>query len=120
VFTPPLSLAFLALTAAFIGFAVGALTGLSAFPLLKLKIQFRNAIVDGILGSHAEEGKSDDLYVFQEGVFLSAVRLSDQRFVTLTEDGYTIKDSFASLNKWYVRTLRAEYGDRYGLPPMVS
>jgi hypothetical protein len=51
VFTPPLSLAFLALTAAFIGFAVGALTGLSASLLLKLKIQFRNAIVAGILGS---------------------------------------------------------------------
>jgi hypothetical protein len=30
---------------------VGALTGLSASLLLKLKIQFRNAIVAGILGS---------------------------------------------------------------------
>ena len=68
----------------------------------------------------AEEGKSGDLYVFQQGAFLSAVRLSDQRFVTLTEDGYAIKDSFDSLDEWYVRTLRAEYGERYGLPPMVA
>ena len=67
--------------------------------------------------THAEEGKSGDLYVFQQGVFLSAVRLSDQRFVTLTEDAYVVKDSFGSLDEWYVRTLRAEYGDRYGLPP---
>jgi hypothetical protein len=52
VFTPPsLSLAFLALTAAFIGFAVGALSGISASLLLKLKIRFQNAVVDGILGS---------------------------------------------------------------------
>jgi hypothetical protein len=54
--------------------------------------------------------------VFHRGLFPSAVRLSDQRFVTLTEDGYTVKDSFASLDEWYVRTLRAEYGERYGLP----
>jgi hypothetical protein len=57
---------------------------------------------------------------FQQGAFLSAVRLSDQRFVTLTEGGYTIKDSFDSLDEWYVRTLRAEYGERYSLPPMVA
>jgi hypothetical protein len=68
----------------------------------------------------AEEGKSGDLYVFQQGAFLSAVRLSDQRFVSLTEGGYTIKDSFDSLDEWYVRTLRAEYGERYGLPPMFA
>ena len=58
--------------------------------------------------------------MFQQGAFLSAVRLSDQRFVSLTEGGYTIKDSFDSLDEWYVRTLRAEYGERYGLPPMVA
>jgi hypothetical protein len=52
VFTPlSLSLAFLAFTAAFIGFSVGALTGLSASLLLKLKVRFQNAVVDGILGS---------------------------------------------------------------------
>jgi hypothetical protein len=52
VFTPPsLSLAFLALTAAIIGFAVGAVMGLLASSLLKLKVRFINVVADGILGS---------------------------------------------------------------------
>jgi hypothetical protein len=72
--------------------------------------------IEGINAAYAEEGKSGDLYVFHRGLIPSAVRLSDQRFVTLTEGGYTVKDSFASFDEWYVRTLRAEYGERYGLP----
>ena len=74
--------------------------------------------IEGINAAYAAEGKSGDLYVFHRGLFSSAVRLSDQRFVTLTVGGYTIKDSFASFDEWYVRTLRAEYGERYGLPPI--
>jgi hypothetical protein len=76
--------------------------------------------IEGRNAAYAEEGKSGDLYVFQQGAFLSAVRLSDQRFVTLAEGGGTIKDSFTSLDEWYVRTLRAEYGEMYGLPPIVD
>src|SRR5215469_17016607 len=75
--------------------------------------------IEGRNAAFGDEGKPSDLYVFQQGAFLSAIRLSDQRVVTLTEGGYAIKDSFASLDEWYVRTLRAEYGERYGLPPMV-
>lgn len=71
--------------------------------------------IEGRNAWYAEEGKSEDLYVFQQGAFLSAVRLSDQRFVTLTASGYAVKDSFASLDEWYVRTLRAEFGELYGL-----
>ena len=74
--------------------------------------------LEGISAVYAEEGKSGDLYVFHRGLFPSAVRLSDQRFVTLTGDGYTVKDSFASFDEWYVRTLRAEYAESYGLPPI--
>ena len=74
--------------------------------------------IEGRNAAYAEEGKSGDLYVFHRGLFPSAVRLPDQRFVTLTVDGYTVKDSFASFDEWYVRTLRAEYGERYGLPPI--
>jgi hypothetical protein len=72
--------------------------------------------IEGINAAYAEEEKSGDLYVFHRGLFPSAVRLSDQRFVTLTEGGCTIMDSFASFDEWYVLTLRAEYGERYGLP----
>ena len=74
-------------------------------------IEARNA-------AFAQGGKPSDLYIFQEGAFLSAVRLSDQRFVSVTKGGYTVEDSFASLDDWYTRTLRAEYGGRYDLPPM--
>jgi len=74
--------------------------------------------IEGRNAAHTEEGKSGDLYVFQEGLFLSAVRLSDQRFVTLAEHGYVVKDSFGSLDEWYLHTLRAEYGQPYGLSPI--
>lgn len=76
--------------------------------------------IEGRNPAYAEEGKSADLYGFQQGALLSAVRLSDQRFVTLTEGRYTIKDSFTSLDEWYVRTLRAEYSETYRLPPIVD
>jgi hypothetical protein len=51
VFTPPFSLAFLILSAAFIGLAVGVVIGPSVCLLLRLKIRFRNVVVDGFLGS---------------------------------------------------------------------
>ncbi len=74
--------------------------------------------IEGRNAAFAQEGKTSDFYIFQQGVFLSAVRLSDQRFVSLTKGDYTVEDSFASLDDWYTRTLRAEYGERYGLPPV--
>jgi len=58
--------------------------------------------IEGRNATYEEKGKSGDIYVFQQGAFLSAVRLSDQRFVTLTEGGYTIKHSFASRRKPFV------------------
>jgi hypothetical protein len=74
--------------------------------------------IERVNAKYAEEGKSSDLYMFHRGLFPSAVRLSDQRFVTLTEGGRAVKDSFASFDEWYVRTLRSEYGERYGLSPI--
>lgn len=71
--------------------------------------------IEGRNAAHADDGKSNDLYIFQEGLFLSAVRLSDQSFVTLTSSGYVIKDSFRTFDQWYVETLRAEFGEQYGL-----
>jgi hypothetical protein len=66
--------------------------------------------------AHDANGKPSDLYLFHQGTFLSAVRLPDQKFVTLTRE-YAVQDSFDSLDEWYVRTLRAEFGERYGLAP---
>src|SRR6185437_12733994 len=70
--------------------------------------------------AHADDGKSDDLYIFQDGLFLSAVRLSDQTFVTLTSSGYVIKDCFRTFDQWYVGTLRAEFGEQYGLSALTA
>ena len=70
--------------------------------------------IEGRNAEHTARGKPSELYIFQEGAFLSAVRLSDQKFVTLA-DGYSVRNSFDSLDEWYVRTLRAEFGERYGL-----
>ncbi len=63
---------------------------------------------------HAASGNPQGHYIFMDGVFLSAVRLHDQEFVTLTRD-YVLQDSFRSLDDWYVDTLRAEFGERCGL-----
>ena len=76
--------------------------------------------IEGKNAAFAEKGKPSDLYLFHVGAFLSAVRLSDQRFVTLTKNSNRVEESFASLDEWYTRKLRAEYGDRYGLPPTVA
>jgi len=78
-------------------------------------------VEDDIEGRNAaltEKGKSADLYVFQQAAFLSAIRLSDQRFVMLTTGGYVVQDFFDSMDEWYRQTLREEFGERYGLPPI--
>jgi hypothetical protein len=73
--------------------------------------------IEGRNAAHAAEGKPSGFYIFQQGAFLSAIRLSDQKFVTLTEN-YAIENSFGSFDEWYVQTLRAEFGARYGLTPL--
>jgi len=70
--------------------------------------------IEGCNARHSAKGKPPEFFIFQHGCFLSAVRLSDQKFVTLSED-YAVKGSFDSLNDWYVQTLRTEFGERYGL-----
>jgi hypothetical protein len=70
--------------------------------------------IEGINAGHTSAGKPSELYIFQQGVFLSAVRLADQKFVTLTRN-YVVEDSFPSLDEWYIRTLKAEFGRRYGI-----
>ena len=75
--------------------------------------------IEGRNSAHAETGKPSELYIFQQGTFLSAIRLSDQKFVTLTKD-YAVDNSYGSLDDWYVSTLRAEFGERYGLAPLKT
>jgi hypothetical protein len=64
--------------------------------------------------SHKRNGLPDGLFLFQDGAFLSAVRLHDQKFVTFAKN-YVVEAVFDSMNEWYEKTLRAEFGLRYGL-----
>ncbi|MCU1297358.1 MAG: hypothetical protein JWO91_1636 [Acidobacteriaceae bacterium] len=72
--------------------------------------------IEGRNADHTAAGKPCGLYIFQQGAFLSAVSLSDQKFVTLTK-GYEVELVFDSLDEWYAKTLRIEFGPRYGLKP---
>ncbi|HTA48007.1 MAG TPA: hypothetical protein VK930_01035 [Verrucomicrobiae bacterium] len=72
--------------------------------------------IESLNARHAAAGNPYGLYIFTDGAFLSAVRLHDQEFVTLTSN-HVVEDSFPSLDEWYVHTLRAEFGERYGLYP---
>jgi len=63
-----------------------------------------------------EQGLPESYLVFQRGVFLSAVRESDCRYVSLRDD-FSEEDSFHSFEDWYRATLRAEFCSRYGLVP---
>jgi hypothetical protein len=73
--------------------------------------------IEGRNAAHAAKGKPSGFYIFQQGVFLSAIRLSDQKFVTLTKN-YAIENSFGSFDDWYVQNLRATFGEEYGLSPL--
>jgi hypothetical protein len=72
--------------------------------------------IESVNSHHTAAGNPQGLYIFMDGTFLSAVRLRDQEFVTLTRS-YVVENSFPSLDDWYIGTLRAEFGERYGLGP---
>ncbi len=63
-------------------------------------------------------GKSPDLYLFCGNCLHSAIRLSDQKYVTLKDDQYTVDQVFDSFDEWYVQVLREEFAAQYGLPPI--
>lgn len=68
--------------------------------------------------AHREHGLSPEMYVFQEGTFLSAIRLSDQKYVVLGPS-YEATGAYDSLDDWYRATLRAEFAIRYGIPEKI-
>jgi hypothetical protein len=78
-------------------------------------------VYDDIEGRNAaaeQEGKPADLYIFSIGGSCSAIRLSDQKYVTLKNNSYTVEETFDSFDEWYIRTLRAEFSESYRLPPI--
>ena len=60
-------------------------------------------------------GMSKVYLAFHDGSFLSAVRMTDQRIVTLNQTWQEV-GIFSNLDDWYLRTLRAIYADVYNLP----
>lgn len=59
------------------------------------------------------KGMSIDYLLFHIGTFHTAIRLSDQKIVTLDEAWRLIK-VFSDLDDWYLATLRSDYADVYG------
>jgi hypothetical protein len=70
--------------------------------------------VDSANEQRVRNGMPKSYLAFHDGLFLSAIRLYDQRVVTLTPKGQETGE-FSSLDEWYLRTLRAEFSRRYGL-----
>lgn len=70
-----------------------------------------NAVAEG-------QGKPLALYLFGGSCLRSAIRLSDQKYVTLKDGQYTVDQVFDSFDEWYVRVLREEFAAQYGLLPI--
>jgi hypothetical protein len=64
-------------------------------------------------------GMSPSYLAFHDGLYLSAIQLANQSFVTLDKK-FQESAVFATFDEWYVRTLRADFGARYGLPDDVN
>jgi hypothetical protein len=65
------------------------------------------------------KGLDSDCYVFHEGLYISTFRRSDDLLRSLNTSNFSEVGTFRTLDDWYL-SLRAEYGERYGLPPFQS
>jgi hypothetical protein len=75
--------------------------------------------VDSVTQFQIQNGMPDSYVPFHIGSCLSAVRLSDQVFVTMDEK-FQETAVFATFDEWYMKTLRADFGAHYGLPNEVG
>jgi len=70
--------------------------------------------IDSISGWWISNGMSTDYLPFHySNTRQSAIRLSDQRIVTLDDEWRLIK-AFSDVDDWYLATLRHDYADVYG------
>ena len=63
------------------------------------------------------KGLDSDCYVFHEGLYVSTFRRSGDLLCSLNSSDFSEVGTFRTLDDWYL-SLRAEYGDRYGLTPL--
>lgn len=64
---------------------------------------------------YLDNGLSDDLMIFNTGAYLSAVRLSDQKYVLLDSIDYEVESEFETFDDWYINTVRSGFAERYNL-----
>jgi hypothetical protein len=60
-------------------------------------------------------GMQERFVVYHIGLLMSAVDTLTGDYVELAPSDFQVLRRFASLDEWYRGTLRAEYGERYGL-----
>lgn len=62
-----------------------------------------------------ERGLPKNFTVFHRGLCFSAVRINAPEYVTMDEDSFKVTGEYDSLDDWYTRTIRKEYGQAYKL-----
>lgn len=63
------------------------------------------------------EGRTNPYLIFHTGCCLSAIRLSDGKYVQLDPVTYEEREEYEDLEMWYKKVIRDEYGESYGLSP---
>jgi hypothetical protein len=76
-------------------------------------------LIEPVSAVRWERGLSRDFCVFHIGVVDSVFRKSDGAIFSLPTDDPTQMIPFGDLNEWYVKTLRSEYAEKYGLEALV-
>ena len=71
--------------------------------------------VDGINNHHHALGLDVDYLIVHCGLCLTAIRLSDQKWVVLDPGSYEVTTEYSSLSEWYREVIHNEYAKRYGL-----
>ena len=62
-----------------------------------------------------QNGMPASYLLFHSGTFLSAIRLADQKFVSL-DDGFQETGVFSTFEEWYAGTLRPIFVEVYDRP----
>lgn len=77
--------------------------------------------VGAVTAWYRHHGLGKDLVVFHQGFGLTAVNVVTGTYVYFDSDVETLRITaeYVSMNHWYAETVRSEYGDRYGLPPLT-
>ncbi len=62
-----------------------------------------------------ENGLPEEFLIYNTGAFLSAINLNDGKYYLLDNQDFFTEKIFDNLEDWYKNTLKAEFGERYGL-----